>query len=474
MPPLFKPLSMAITLLISSQLGYADTLLDVYELAMKNDAKLKAAEANYRANIEVENQALSALLPQVNATVSYEDSEGERKSGSVFELAGTPINSLTNDDSDDSVESYRASLEQTVFDLSAWYTLKSGKQTTKQAEAQLAYDQQAVIVRTAEAYFNVLRARDNLEAARAEERATQRQLEQTQQRFDVGLIAITDVHEARAVYDDTVVQRLTYEGNVGTAYEALTVLTGQTHANLWLLNKGFPVTDPNPMARDEWVDFALENNYSLKAVQYAMQSSQENAKSKKMEHAPTVTASYNYNKAHNDGYSSSNIAPDFTQKPSFTDSETTAWGVTLQVPIYSGGRVSAQRRQAYEQYNAARENEIDTRRTVIQATRSLHLTTTTDVQRVKARSRGIISTRSALEATQAGYEVGTRNIVDVLQAQRALYGSIRDYANSRYDYVLNMLRLKQQAGTLSPQDIIDLDKWLVASDSTNASEYTQY
>lgn len=464
MTPLFRPLSAAIILALSSQLAYADTLRDVYELAMKNDAKLKAAEANYRANLEVENQALSALLPQVNATANYTEQDIDSEGFSQSTLSNTKSNRETE------TKSWGASLDQSILDLSAWYTFKSGKQTTKQAEAQLAYDQQAVIVRTSEAYFNVLRARDNLEASRAEERATKRQLEQTQQRFDVGLIAITDVHEARAVYDDTVVQRLTFEGDVGTSYEALTVLTGQVHANLSLLNKDFPVVDPSPMARNEWVDFALENNYALKAVQYAMQSSKQNASAKKMGHAPTITGRIAYDD--NDTEGDFNFPSGGFPLDSVDDG--TSWSVNFKLPLYSGGRVSAQRRQAYEQYNAARENEIDTRRTVIQSTRSLHLTTTTDVQRVKARSRGIISTRSALEATQAGYEVGTRNIVDVLQAQRALYGSIRDYANSRYDYVLNMLRLKQQAGTLSPQDIIDLNEWLVAADSTSASEYTQY
>ena len=463
MTSLLKPLSAAIILTLGSQLTYADTLRDIYELAMKNDAKLKAAEANYRANIEVENQAFSALLPQVEASASYTERDTDAEG---FDQA-TLSTASTNTESE--VKSWGASLDQTLFNLSSWYSFKSGKETTKQAEAQLAYDQQSVIVRTAEAYFNVLRALDNLKAARAEERATKRQLEQTQQRFDVGLIAITDVHEAQAVYDDTVVQRLTFEGNVGTSYEALTVLTGQVHANLSLLNKDFPVIDPIPMARNEWVDFALQNNYALKAVQYAMQSSKQNANAKKMGHSPTLSGRISYT----DNDTQIDRTPSIPFPLDSVDDGTT-WSINLKVPIYSGGRVSSQRRQAYEQYNAARENEIDTRRTVIQSTRSLHLTTTTDVQRVKARSRGIISTRSALEATQAGYEVGTRNIVDVLQAQRALFGSIRDYANSRYDYVLNMLRLKQQAGTLSPQDIIDLDQWLVAADSTNANDYTQY
>ncbi|MFT5605119.1 MAG: outer membrane protein, partial [Paracoccaceae bacterium] len=140
--------------------------------------------------------------------------------------------------------------------------------------------------------------------------------------------------------------------------------------------------------------------------------------------------------------------------------ETEQIRIELNVPLFSGGRVSASRRQAYEQYNATLQQSIYTQRQVVQQIRSLHLTVSTDVQRIKARKQGIVSAESALDATKAGYEVGTRNIVDVLQAQRSLFAAIRDYANARFEYVLNMLKLKQQAGTLSPEDVYNLDKWL--------------
>jgi outer membrane protein len=459
-----KPLSLAVALLAASSLASADTLRDIYELALKNDAKLKSAEATYRATLEVENQALSAMLPQISASAGYMDQDIDTDGFSQTTLTNTQSNRQST------TETWGATLDQKLFDLSAWYGFKSGQETSKQAEAQLAADQQDLIIRTAKAYFDVLRALENLEASKAEERATKRQLEQTQQRFDVGLIAITDVHEAQAVYDDTVVQRLTFEGNVGTSYEALTVLTGSEHANLWLLNKDYPIVDPNPMSRSDWVDFALQNNYSLKAALYAAESARQNASAKKMEHAPKLSGRISYDDDDTEG--------DFTNLNSGTSfpidqaNDGPTWSINLSVPIYSGGRISAQRRQAYEQYNAARQQQIDAQRTIVQNTRSLHLTVTTDVQRVKARARGIVSTQSALEATQAGYEVGTRNIVDVLQAQRALYGSIRDYANARYDYVLNMLRLKQQAGTLSPQDILDLNQWLISPSAVSAKQYS--
>ena len=439
----------------------ADTLVDIYELAVNNDAKLKTAKANYNANIETEKQARSALLPQINASASYEDSDAETNS----QFSNIPA---TIGDTDSESERYSISLQQPLFDLPAWFTFKQGQSISEQAEAQLAADQQSLIIRTAEAYFNVLRSLENLAASRAEERATQQQLEQSQQRFEVGLIAITDVHESRAVYDRTVVQRLTDEGNVGTNYEAISVLTGQDHNNLWLLSKDFPVTDPDPVTRDDWVQFALKNNYQLKAAMAGAQASQQNARAKKMGHLPKLTASYTYSEFDQDGvFKQAGGGSTITGN----QSDEGIIGLSMTMPLFTGGRISSERRQAYEQFNAARETEVDVRRTIVQSTRSLHIAVLTDVQRVKARKQAIVSTQSALEATQAGYEVGTRNIVDVLDARRSLYASIRDHANSRYDYVINLLKLKQQAGTLSPQDIYDLDKWLRSPDSPSVQQY---
>ena len=461
---------LTIALCSVSALSVADTLSDIYELALKNDATLKRAEATYRAGIETEKQARAALLPQVSAEGFYNENDVDEE-GFSFGQTG-PVASTTDRDID--TDGYLLSLSQQIFDLPAWFTFRGGKETTQQAESQLAFDQQDLIVRVAEAYFNVLRALDNLEASKAEERATKRQLEQTQQRFDVGLIAITDVHEAKAVYDSTVVQRLTDEGNLGTSYESLTVLTGQPHANLWLLSKDFPVADPTPMARDEWVQFALKNNYSLKAAIHGMEAAKQNATSKKMEHLPKIEGSFSFRDESSSGRVTSTPATAFNNIPPDSDDETQTLSISLTVPIFTGGRISSQRRQAYENYNVALQQKIETQRSVVRNTRASHITVVTDVQRVKARSQAIVSTSSALDATQAGYEVGTRNIVDVLDAQRRLYSSIRDYANSRYNYVVNMLKLKQAAGTLSPQDIYDINKWIVAPDTPSANQYKEY
>jgi outer membrane protein len=316
-----------------------------------------------------------------------------------------------------------------------------------------------------------LRAKDNLATKIAEEKAIERQLEQTQQRFDVGLIAITDVHEARAAHDLARVTRLEAEGNLGIAREALTVLTGQAAGELWSLKESLPIASPDPVERAEWVDFALKQNMQIRAAFFAAEAAHQNAKAKKAEHLPKLTGNISYfdNSGDTD---SSGFDPDTNQPfdvslPTETDGH--QFGVTLNVPIFSGGRVSASRRQAYQEYMRAYETHIGTQRNIIQLTRSQHLQVVTDVGKVSARKQAITSAQSALDATQAGYEVGTRNIVDVLDAQRFLYRALFNYSNARYDYVVNMLKLKQAAGTLSPADISDLSSWLEVATAPTAS-----
>ena len=457
-------LSVALALATGASATSADTLLDVYELALKNDPQLKAAEATYRADLETEKLSRSALLPQVVGQAYYQDSETDAESKSTNITSGpfggsnvTIIDQASTTDSE--TEHYSVSLNQAIFDLPAWFSFKAGKKVTERAEAQLAFDQQALIVRVAEAYFEVLKARENLDASMAEERAAKRQLEQTQQRFDVGLIAITDVHESRAVYDSAVAQRLGFEGSLAIARENLTTLTGAEHGKLWPLSEDFPIEPPVPADRASWVDFALKNNYQLKVTQASSDSAYQTARAKKMEHLPTISGSFSYSKEDMDGSRTFNPVSTFAVPPD-SSFETEALRITLEVPLFAGGGISAGRRQAYEQYNAARHNAQLTQRQVVSATRAQHIAVSTDVQTVKARKLNIVSARSALDATEAGYEVGNRNVVDVLNAQRALYAAIRDYSNARYDYVLDMLQLKQNAGTLSPADIHQLNKWL--------------
>ncbi len=445
--------------------AHADTLLEIYELALKSDPVLKAAEANFRAGQEAEIQGRSALLPHVGAQATY--GESDLSTQSKYNFFSNPF----DQDIDGEDKNYYLNVDQKIFDLSAWFTFKQGKELTREAAARFAADQEDLIVRTTEAYVNVLRAMDNLKSSRAEEAAFQRQLEQTQQRFEVGLIAITDVHEARAAYDLSVVNRLTDEGNLGISYEALSVLTGQEHSNLWLLSDKFPVVDPVPASRDQWVDMALAGNFRLKATEYAAEAARQASQSAKSRHLPTVTGSFTSldTESNQDVTDNNALVPSARNFKSYSYRDGNQFTITMSMPLYEGGSVSSQRRESAERSIAASEIHTSAMRDAIQTTRSLHLAVMTDVQRVKARQQAIVSAQSALDATQAGYEVGTRNVVDVLNAQRILYSAIRDYANSRYDYLLRTLRLRQMAGSLSPQDVANFSKWLVAPPAATAT-----
>ncbi len=436
----------------------ADSLRDIYELALQNDAQLKAEEARYLADRESEKLALAGLLPQV--TAGYQkygtDSDTQSERFALSELGAVDTQTRL----DTTSESFQISLNQAIFDLPAWFGFQSGKELTREAEATFAANQQNLIVRVVEAYLLVLRAQDNLEASRAQERAFERQLEQTQQRFEVGLIAITDVYEAQAAYDLSQVRRIEDENYLQVALESLSVLTGQQHANLNVLKEDFGIAAPEPTDRASWVDFALDNNFTLKAAKYAEEAARQNAKAKATEHSFTISGNYTYEDRETDGNLTSRPANEFITSPD-SDEEIDSWQLRLDLPLYSGGAISAGRRRAAQEFNAARENRINLSRNTVTNTRSLHMTVVSNVSRVAARRQSIVSSRSALDATQAGYEVGTRNVVDVLNAQNTLYAAQRDYANSRYDYIVSLLKLKEEAGLLSPEDVYKLDSNLV-------------
>jgi len=451
---------------------HADSLRDIYELALENDAQLKAEEAVYLAKRETENLSRSALLPQVSTAYSYENSDSDTDAiGPIFNQGGnfTVGESLTNRDTD--THGYIVSLKQSLFDLSAWFSFQSGKEVTKEAEATFAANQQNLIVRVVEAYLLVLRAQDNLAASQAQERAFERQLEQTQQRFEVGLIAITDVYEAQAARDLSEVTRIVDENNVSVALERLSILTGQPQHNLNVLAEDFRILPPDPVDRAAWVDFSLANTYQLQASRYQQEAARQTAKANRLEHAPKVTGGYDYSDFDIDGSIDVDPENDFATSPEGGNEEN-VWRVNLSVPLYTGGAISSNRRRAAQEYNAATEELTNLTRNTVTNVRSLHMTVLSDVSRIAARQQSIVSTKGSLDATQAGYEVGTRNVVDVLNAQNLLFQAERDYANSRYDYILNMMRLKEQAGLLSPEDVIRLDSFLVPPSAPSATSVT--
>ncbi|MBK8186378.1 MAG: TolC family outer membrane protein [Cellvibrio sp.] len=428
----------------------ANSLLDVYELALQNDAQLKADKARYDADKEYQYLNRAGLLPTVtaNASVTTGDSESTDKLTNI----------TTTTDSDG--QSWDISLNQTLFDMSAWYSYKQGKKLSAQAEAQFGADQQSLIVRVATAYFNVLRSVDILEASIAEEKAYGKQLEQTKQRFEVGLTAITEVHEAQAAYDSALAGKLEAQGNMEINYEALEVLTGKPEDQVAPLMATFPVIEPTPTNRADWVEFALKNNYGLKAAKLRADAQLDKAKSNKADHLPTLGANIKY----------SDSSRDINGSP-FDTNEGTSASINLKVPLYSGGLTSASTRQAYAQFTQYQETYNKTQRDVIQGARASHLSVETGVARVQARKQAIVSSQSALEATQSGYEVGTRNLVEVLLAQRNLYQARRNYSDALYDYVIDTVKLREVAGMLTPADVQEIDKWLLKDKLVNRSQY---
>lgn len=441
-----KPLALALRWICSAGLvgslniAQADTLNEIYELAVKNDHQIRADEAAYRSAREARAIGRANLLPLITANAAYSHSNLDTTQGGV-DFGQTKTETT----------SWGATLSQPLFNMPAWFGYQQGAELSEKAEADFSAAQQDLIVRTATAYFNVLRAIDTLEASIAEENANSHQLAQTRQRFEVGLTAITDVHEAQASYDIATAQTLTDRGNLGIAFEALEVLTGTAHNTIAPLKEDFPVLKPVPEARNEWVDFALQNNYSLRSAKFASEASRRGAQASTAAHLPVLTASIGY--SDNDTDVIDNILSDRTSNGATAS-------INLSVPIFAGGGTSASARQAHENANQAQELYNKAQRDTIQAARSLHLLVTTDVARVGARKQAITSSQSAVSATQAGYEVGTRNLVDVLQVQRALYQARRDYSNALYDYVVDQFRLKSVAGNLTPADVVKINQWL--------------
>ena len=460
---LTKMLSSALLLLATALPASGDTLSEIYQLALTNDPTLRAANAAYNVGKEAIPLGRAGILPKITARAEFSDGDGDTSGFRTLNFSNSDLCTSTQfragaeGDNDDETEFYSVSLSQPLFDLPAWFTFKQGYELDKQAQAQFAADQQATIVRVTEAYMAVLRASENLATSQAEQRAIGRQLEQTKERFEVGLLPITDVHEAQAAYDGALVNTLETQAALDIAFEGLEVLTGQRHQELAGLTEQFPVKPSEPADSASWVEFSQNNNFNLEVVRLAMTAAETNAKAKKAEHLPTVTASLGYSNAHRDGKF---VRSDGSVQPFSEDDEPTVFTISLDAPIFTGGLVSAERRVAFQQYIQAQEVHLLAQRKTTQQARSQHLLVQTNAARVQARRQAIVSATSALEATDAGYEVGTRNIVDVLISQRVMYRAKRDYANARYDYIISMLKLRQVAGQLSPEHLGELNKWL--------------
>ena len=421
-------------------------LVSVYQEAVDNNADLAAARANYSAQKEVVPQARAGLLPNLS---------GGAESSNVRTSIDRPSMTTTR-----SAMVYQATLAQPLFRIDRWFQLKAAESVNEQAALQLSATEQNLILQSANNYFSVLRAQDTLAATKAEEAAFKRQLVQSRERFDVGLSDKTDVLQSQASYDTARANRMLAQRQVEDAFEALVTLTNRQYNAIEGMRHSLPILPPTPNDAKAWVDTAAQQNLNLLASNFAVDAAQETLKQRKAGHAPTVDAVAQYKTGDNDAFGLTN--PNALNQRYGGPVNQTSVGIQLNIPIYSGGLTSSQVRESYSRLDQTEQQREQLRRQVVENTRNLHRAVNTDVEQVKARKQSIISNQSALEATEIGYQVGTRNIVDVLDAQRQLYNSVRDYNNSRYDYILDNLRLKQAAGTLNPGDLDALSRYLKA------------
>ena len=423
----------------------AENLLDIYNEALENDPTFKAAEYSYLADKEIVVQGRAALLPSI--TLSGSTNWNEYYQDNVLQQE---YNSFSKS----------ARVSQPLFRLDTWFNFKRSKSLTNAAEAEFAYEQQNLILRTAELYFGVLRAIDNLNAAISEEKAIKKQLDQAQQRYEVGLSAITGVQEAQLAYDLSKAARINNEGNLFSAREALNALIGREIFSLDELGENLQISSPFPNSKEDWVNLALKNNYQLKASYLRKDAAKSNARSAASNHLPKIdiVGSGSDSETNQFNYEGFSINGQGIPVPAVTGRRN--YAIQLSVPIFQGGAVSSRRKQAYSQYNQADENTLFTERRIIQEVRSQFSNVNTLVANVNAQKQAVISATSALEATQVGYKVGTRNVVDLLQAEKNLYSAEKNLANAKYDYILANLRLALAAGTIDPGDIIEINNLL--------------
>jgi outer membrane protein len=452
-----SPLVLALALAVLPAAGvHAEDLLQTYQMARTGDAQLAGAEATQRAIREGQNQAFAAMLPQIGGDASYTKSRGDSNGTQV--LGGTPFTSDTSDDT--TTKNYGLSLNQMVFDYARISQLRSQRALTKSSEFQLESAGDSLITRTSAAYFNVLVAIESLAAAETQETALKKQFDFASKRLEVGLAPITDVHEARARYDSARANTIVVRNVLDDAYQALAEITGQPVRNLKGLPKDFQPSLPEQGDADSWVANAIANNPALQAQQYQVKSAEADVSTARAGHLPTLYFGGNYGDTRRSGTSTDNLdnqVTDFENR-----SKDRSVGLTLSVPIFSGGAVQSQVRQAIARRDVASDQYETQKRAIERNTRNAYQTLVAGISEIEARRLAVVSAQSAYDASQVGLEVGTRTVLDVLTNQQNLFNAQLEYARSRYNYLQNRLLLEQSAGTLDVTDVEDVNRLLTA------------
>jgi len=421
----------------------AEDLLGIYDLAVKSDPTLREAEQTLYATREVKPQARALLLPNFAVTADA-DYQNVKTSGSNLQ------GSFSRNDTFDT-SGAAAVLSQSVYNRADWVRLSQSDNTIAQAEAQYRDAEIELMVRTTEAYFQVLRSADAVRVQQALVAADERQLEQSRQRFEVGLVAITDVNDSLAAYDRSRANLITAENDLNNAWEALRRIVGPVSVPLARLGDRLPLAPPQPNDINIWAETALANNFGIVAAKQAAEAARKSIEIERSGYYPSLDMQA--------GYDINRSGAEFN-----TDTDSAFVGLNVNIPIYQGGAVASRTRQAGHNFRAAQDRLDQQRRAVINQVKDAFRGILSSISDVKARQAAIVSARSSLESTQAGLEVGTRTQVDVLNAQRQLFQAEFDYLSSRYNYIINGVLLHQATSTLSRDVLAKGNEWLTAAD----------
>ncbi len=413
-------------------------LEDVYNIAETSDPQFKQVAAAKRAILELRPQAVAGFLP--SASISANTISNDQDIG--IEGFGASGKSSFNS------HGYSLDVSQPIFRGDRYFQLRQANSSIKQADAELSAAQQDLMLRVAEAYFNLLAAEDNLQFAEAEKKSLSKQLDQARQRFEVGLTAITDVQEAQAGYDLAVSQEIAAQNAIDNASEDLRAITGEYFNELTGLSKDMPLIKPQPEEIDTWTNTALEQNLDVLSAHHAVDTAREEIRLQRSGHLPTLDliASHGYDKS-GGRFGASTI-------------RATTVGLTLNVPLFQGGFVSSKAREARQRLEEQLQRLEQARRQAQRQTREAYLGVISGISLVKALKQAVVSSETALLSTQAGFEVGTRTAVDVVVSERITFQARRNYSRSRYDYIVNTLRLKRAAGVLSTADLTHVSRWM--------------
>ena len=419
------------------QYGFAQDLIETHQLALSNNPDLNSAYLNKYSTFEFRSQSIAQMLPNISLSGSSDRQRLNNKK-TTFQSNGTQ--NYWN-------HSFALNFKQPIFNWGHWVQLNQSENRIAQSEAQYQATYQELIVQTTEAYFNILAAQDNFEFTISEKNAIEKQLEQATHRFKVGLIAITDVHEAQAGYDQSIANEIEAVNLLDDSKENLREIIGENEANLNLLQENIPMNLPEPADIKSWSESAEKNNFNIIAQLNQAEVARKEVNLKRSSHLPTIDLVGNYGVQDN----TSNFG---------LRGDSQSIGLEFNLPIFEGGGTHSRAKQAQFNYQREKEGLTKVKRTVTRQVRNAYRDVISSLSRVKALFATVKSSESALEATEAGFEVGTRTMVDILTEQRNLYRSMRDYSRSRYDYLINGIKLKEAAGSLSETDLQEINQYL--------------